>query len=663
MKLYRHALCFMICSNIYHWRKSSMTRVAAIILIFLCLLFPISFAATHDIKSQNKQLWNLRDVDIHAVIDEVSKLTGKDFLVDPRVQGRVSLVSSKPLTKKDIYPVFLSILHLHGYTAVQSGQVTKIVPLTSAAELDTPVLSSHENPTSDQIVVKVIAVKNNSAEQLVPVLRPLLPPSANLTAYVPTNSLIVSGTAANVEKIVKIVNQTDNANQYRVVVIPLRYAIAEDVVKELSMMRGQQLPGQPQIHVAADDRSNSLIVGGNLAERLHLRQLINQLDRVNSYGNGNTQVIFLHYRKAADLVPILAGIAESNYGGNVGVTQTNKASHGKKGESTVSVSIKGKGKNIEIEAEPNTNSIIITAPQNMMRVMRMVIDKLDIRPAQVLVEAAIVEIDESKMKQLGIQWGTRLNVNTGGLGIGFIHNGDISALVTALAQDGATDILSTPNIIVMDNQPADIKVGKKVPFVVGSYATNSTGALDNPYTITKREYVGLELKVTPQINQGNAVLLKIDQGNESIDDSSPNSTTGNPTTNESTIKTSVMVNNGEILVLGGLMSNQMEQVLHKFPILGDLPGVGILFRSKEHEMQKKNLMVFLRPVILHGRGQGTFITNSKYNFIRQEQIQQLNEFGYSAGYHGRPSILPPLHGKPLIPSPFTIPRDHGDGIE
>ncbi|MCW5588556.1 MAG: type II secretion system secretin GspD [Legionellales bacterium] len=630
----------------------------------------------------NTTLWNLRDADIHSVIAEVAKVTGKNFIVDPRVQGKVTIISATPLTKDEVYPVFLSLLRVNGYAAIPDGHTIKILPMINALQENTPVGNTHLQP-KDAMVVKVIAVKNKSAEQLVPVLRPLIPPSSSLSAYLPSNSLIVSDTAANIAKITHLVHEVDTANQSGVDIVPLQNALASDVVKELVTMMNMASPGMPQLALAADDRTNSIIMSGNITQRARARLLIQQLDAINSNGgSGNTQVVYLHYQTAKNLVPILAGIAQASFGEDATLnTHTQKitdtSEKNKPEQESMNASISAKGKHVEIESDPSTNSLIISAPNNVMRTLRSVINRLDLRPAQVLVEAAIVEIDETKLKHLGIQWGTsklpgdtnpvlssdpEFSQLTGGLGVGFIHNGDMRAMITALARDGSTNILSTPDIIVLDNQTADIKVGKKVPFITGSYSTAADGSLNNPYTTTQREYVGLELKVTPQINQGNAVKLLIQQGNESIVDGSSSNQNPNPITDESDIKTSVIVNNGEILVLGGLMSNQMVEILHKLPILGDIPGVGLLFRDKEHDMEKKDLMVFLRPVILRNDNQNINVTDGKYDYIRTRQLQQLDQFGYPLNYGGQPSILPPLHGQAQLPSPFVRMPIHGDGI-
>lgn len=667
-------------------------------------------------KHTEKRVWNLRDVDIRSVINEVSQETGKNFVIDPRVQGKITIISAEPLSAKEIYQVFLSILQINGFAAVPSGKVTKIIPSLYARELNTPIANSANPGIGEDVVVRVMPVKNNSAEQLVPVLRPLMPISAQISVYAPSNTLIIAGHADNVSRIVELVKKVDVANTNQIAMIRLKHAIAADLVKEIAALKGVNGPNMPVIQLSADDRTNSILVGGTAQQRLQIRALVAQLDQNGHGGNtGNTQVIYLHYLKAKEILPVLVGIAKASVGGNVGSssnggdtggqsqednatlsdnnssssTANNTAgsnspgggsssdgqgesllgnagkSNGQRNQRAESVSI-GSGRNrVEIEAEPVTNSVVITAPASLVRNMRAVIDRLDIRPAQVLVEAAIVEVDESKLRELGIMWGTNQSSTdtltsiagdttfnlTGGFGAGVIHNGDFRGLVQVLAKDTNTNILSTPTVLVMDNQPADIRVGQRLPYQEGSYSTASAGTLSTPYSTFSYKFVGLELRVTPQVNEGNAVRLNIAQGNASLAEGS--NSNSQPITNESRITTSVLVDNGEILVLGGLISNELDETIHKIPILSEIPVAGRFFQNKSHNYSKRNLMVFLHPVILHSKTDNIFITGSKYDFIRDRQLMAQSR-SVENSFAVTPGVLPEMRPKLLakLPAPF-----------
>ena len=577
---------------------------------------------------EKKHLWNLQDADIHSVIDLVAKLTGKNFIVDPRVQGKITITSAKPIANKQIYPLFLSILDVLGYRAISTEKdVVKIVPADSARFSSLPIIKQAGNQPSAQTIVKVIQLKYISARSIIPTLTPLLPSTASITAYLPTNVLILAGKAANIEKISNIIHIVDNSNAEGIAIIQLRHAIASQVVSTLNALAKQFT--DRHVALAALTRSNSILISGNRKQRLRYRLLIQQLDQADNQRSGNTRVVYLHYRKAKALVPILLSIAKADYGSAVGTNRLPENSKDKKIQPTFSTPATGNKVVVNIAADPDINAIIITAPPALRRVLRNTISQLDIRPAQVLVQALIVEVTEQTLKQLGIQWGTRHHGNItdgtpfstldGGLGIGFIHSSNLRVLITALQKDTNTNILSTPTLVVMDNQKASIKVGTMQPFTQASYQTNSTTPITNPYTSISRQFVGLHLDVTPQINQGNAVELKIDQGNESIL-SDVKSNAGDPVTSQSTIKTSVLVNNGEILVLGGLMKNEHDRIQQKVPFFGNIPIIGHLFTNSDNTIEKKNLLVFLRPVIIHTNRLATIISQGKYQFMRNEQI-------------------------------------------
>ncbi|KTD29790.1 GspD family T2SS secretin variant LspD [Legionella maceachernii] len=665
------------------------------------------------IEKENK-LWNLKAADIRAVISEVSRVTGKNFVIDPRVQGKISITSSTPMSDKELYQVFLSMLQVSGYAAVPSGDVIKIIPNIDAKTISPVPLQTGNPPQGDEMMVAVVPVHYVPSEQLVPVLRPLMPQWSSVSAYGPSNMLILSGRASNIKQIVRIVKQVDAPSVNGLDMVHLKHALAMDVANTLKdLMKAQSGVGANHIQtmIAVDDRSNAIILSGSRTERLKLRLLINRLDRANLNGyESNTQVVYLNYLRAEDLVPILAGIAQANFSGNVGTTigtitrpeldSTNPASSlvssGSGGNynntspssssqtaatsanasaaapNTSGASTQNEGSTkptVQIIAEPNTNSIIINAPASVIRILRSVINQLDIRPAQLLIEALVAEVNENDVKSLGIEWGS--NQQTGKASDfrpGFaIVNGktsidDFQAEIFALAQQRKANILSTPSVVVLDNRQAKILIGKQVSVASTTYPNNAGGTTTaSPYVTFDRVNVALHLYVRPQITRGRGIQLQIDQGNDTLDPaSSPNSTT--PTFDISSIVTSVHIESGDIVVLGGLIQNSLGNDNNKIPILGDIPGMGRVFQHNINNHEKRVLMVFIRPIILRNERDAVEITNGKYNDIRQYELKWLREQAYNA--ENKEMILPPLsqaklpkpfshHAKPKPPIPMT----------
>lgn len=607
---------------------------------------------------------NLKDADINALVESMSMLTGKNFIVDPRVKGRVTIISAKPMDEKELYEVFLAVLGVHGFAAVPSGKVIKIVPAAGAKQESIPTVDQRQDVEPDQVVTRVIQVQNVSAAQIVPILRPLIPPQGHLAAYTPTNVLIVSDSAANVERVASIIGRIDLASNEEVEIVALRHASATEVVRVLTALEQGKARNDPAATVGtpprmvADERTNSILLSGDKLSRLRLRTLIAHLDTPVDSG-GNTQVVYLRYAKAKDLVTVLQGVSKnlsSEAARNAPVPGGQSAPPGG-GSSGSSASL------VDIQADEATNALVITAPPEVIRSIRSVIAQLDVRRAQVLVEAVIAEISAEKAAELGVQWvidassnglvgftnfdaGTASLANLIGLAaqadsgdltalsaarvpqgaqiaVGdFTGNNRFGALISALAKDADTNVLSTPVVVTLDNEEAEIVVGQNVPFVTGTYTT-STGGTDtsvgNPFQTIQRQDVGITLKVKPQINEGNAVKLEISQEVSNVVPSA-NSASQGPTTNKRAIKTNVLVEDGQILVLGGLIDDQLTETAQKVPLLGDVPLLGNLFRYRNTSKLKRNLMVFLHPVILRDPAQGNLYTSSKYSYIRQEQL-------------------------------------------
>lgn len=633
-------------------------------------------------------VWNLSNVNIRSVIAEVSRETGRNFLIDPRVQGTVSIISAQPLSSKEIYPVFLSMLQVAGYAAVPSGDVVKIIPVMDVRGESADLLSTLKSPPKgDDLMVQVIQVRYGSAEQLVPILRSLMPQYSTVSAYAPSNMLILTGRANNIRQLAEIINQVDNSSVNGIDVVPLEHALAMDVVKTLKELI--KSPGQ-QTTFAADDRSNAILIGGTKPERLKLRVLIARLDKQNPLsGHGNTQVIYLSYLRAEDVVPILGGIAQASFSGTVGMTigtvtrpvldSTNPESSlvggstgvgsspsaslasavsaGGQGGAAGSTQSEGSSKpSIQIIAEPNTNSIIINAPITVIRTLKSVIKQLDIKPAQLLVEALIAEINETDVQNLGVEWGSLTGAKDSLFRAGFavVNHASINQLqaqIYALARQRRANILSTPSVVVLDNRQAKILIGKQVSVATSSYPNNAGGTTTaSPFTTFDRMNVALHLYVRPQITRGSGIQLQIDQGNDSLEPTATTDSNTNPTFNISAILTSVHVNSGDVIVLGGLAQDSLGNDNLAIPILGDLPGIGRLFQHNVANREKKILMVFIRPTILKTEKDEYNVTTGKYSDTRLEQIK-IERFQEQFDQRNRDTVLKPLYEADL-PKPF-----------
>jgi general secretion pathway protein D len=618
------------------------------------------------------RLWNLQDADILSIINEVSLETGKNFVVDPRVTGKISLVSSKPIKPSQVYDVFLSILGLLGYSAIPSGDVVKIVPNMESGENATRVATKSFPGRGDEVVVRVIPLENVSANQVIPVIRPMLPQWSNVAAYSPGNVLILLGRASNIQRIMNVISNLDQASENHIEVVPLRQASASQMANVLNNLQssGRASGDTPQVTIAADERSNSILLGGNKSARLRTRNLIRQLDTPTSGSQDNTEVVYLRYLQAKTLAPVLGKIAQNMMNKDGSMKSTTVDTTVITAQANVSTAAGNKNKDVtpenltNIQAEPNTNALIITAPPGLMRAMNSIIAKLDIRPAQVLVEAVIVEINQDDLQNLGIQWGGLVNqattsvTNAQGNGfppfgagvIGIIPSQQIQAVLSILQNKTGVNILSTPSIVVLDNQKASLEIGKQVPQETGTYATTGNTSTVSPFNTIQNLPVTLRLDVIPQINLGNSVRLRINLKNDSLQN--PDNPGLNPITNTSKISNSVIVDSNDILVLGGLMSNHITDSVNKVPFLGDAPIIGVLFQHKTQKLEKKNLMVFLKPVILHNADDSGNITNTKYDQIRNAQINWPERLE-TEGEQKLQNILPPYKNRTApLPKPF-----------
>jgi general secretion pathway protein D len=596
---------------------------------------------------------NFRDADIAQIADAVSVATHKTFIVDPRVRAQVTMISSTPVDAATFYETFQSILQVHQFIAVPgAGGTIKIIP--DANQRFYPGshdLEDHVSSTSDEVVTQVVPVKNVSAVQLVTVLRPLVPTTGQINAYSPSNMIIISDHASNVSRVQKIIKLLDVVGDGEVEVIPMQNASASEVVRSLTSLyqggQAQQDPGVQPLKLVADERSNSVLLSGEPAARQRAKALIGYLDTPQK-GGGETQVRYLHYADSEKLVKSLkeqiSGVAAaaSGAGGGAGTTPAAQES-----------------KNAIIWSDPDNNALIITAPPKLRRQINDIVDKLDIRRAQVLVEAIIVDVDLAKSSELGVNWATWSESNgttipgatfltpVGGaslvdlanavvnptsissalengttVALGRVAKSGISfaAMLRAIRSDTDTNVIATPSVLTNDNQEAVMKAADEVPFVTGQYTnTGTSGGAVSPFQTIQREEVGTILKVTPKINQGDAIVLKIDIESSSVIPSPAGAV--DITTSKREITSNVLIEDGGIIVIGGLISNEYDHTETRVPLLGDIPIIGELFKDHSATLTKKNLMIFIRPQIIHDATDMSIETNSKYNFIREEQRQ------------------------------------------
>jgi general secretion pathway protein D len=658
---------------------SRAVSIAAVLAIAAWLL-PVLSAGAAECANKNAQITpNYKDADLGQIVEAVSELTCKNFIIDPRVRAQVTVISATPMNPQEFYETFLAVLQVNGFIAVPAGKVYKIIPDASARQLPANDLPDHVSGSSDELVTQVIAVKNVSAAQLVPVLRPLMPQNAHLAAYVGSNMLIISDRASNVSRMMRIIGRIDRRDEDDIEIIPLEHASATEVVRvvnALTVTQAAEGGGGPPVRLVADDRTNSILISGEKTQRLRLRVLVAHLDTPLESG-GDTQVRYLRY---ADAEKIAAKLKEQI---GVVIAQGTPGQGGAAAGGAVSAD-----KSVTLWAEPETNALVITAPPKAMKSLMQIIDKLDIRRAQVQIEAIIVDMTVDKSAELGVNWvvdGSKNNNAVGGfispvggvsianllaaandpskitpsdvpngttIGIGRLKDTGINfaAILRALRSDDNTNIISTPNIVTMENQEAQIKVAQEVPFVTGQFTTTGNTS-NNPFQTIQRQEVGTILKVTPQINEGNSIMLKIEQEASSIA-----STKGavDLITNKRTISTNVLIEDGGIIALGGLMSDTVTEGNQRVPFLGRIPLLGHLFKTTSSRKVKTNLMVFIRPHILRDDVQTAIDTNSKYDDLRRLQ-QQIDHGHVPLLPFEKQPVLPPLEHRPAPPAKEAAP--------
>ncbi len=627
--------------------KSNFSRIfkaLGVYVVFVAFICQLALAETG-------VTLNLKDADIRSFIETVADATGRNFVVDPRVKAKVTVVSARPMNREEVYQVFLSVLQVHGYAAVQVGEIIKILPDVNAKQGPVVTGSGSADAIGDELVTRVVPIKNVPAAQMVPILRPLVPQQGHLAAYPNSNVLVVSDRAANIQRLISIINRIDRPDSQEIEIVPLQHASAAEVVRIINSMNRQDAQGQVPggTTLAADERSNSVLLSGDNAARLRIRGIIAHLD-TPLQGGGNSQVVFLKYAKAAELAPILLGVSQF------------EAQEGQQG-GNAAAAVNGSNE-VDIQADETNNALIITAAPAKFDSLRRIISQLDVRRAQVLVEAVIAEVSTNLAKDLGVEFayvptdrssGTTPAFGTllpnSGIDLTGVLGGDaanaitavtsgafvgaaklsgkdrFAALIRALEGDSATNILSTPQLMTLDNEEAEIVVAQNVPFITGQFTNTGSGtdSAVNPFQTIEREDVGITLRITPQINEGDSVKLDIETESSSI---STSAVASDLITNKRSISTSVLAKDQQTIVLGGLIEDSFRDNVQKVPLLGDIPLLGHLFKATSTTNDKQNLMVFIHPVIVRDAATGSYATNSKYSFLRAKQIEsEINDRG------------------------------------
>ena len=608
-------------------------KMFAAVLLACCL----GSVPVHSLAEQQKT-WtvNFRGADLHGFIAQVSEMTGKSFVVDPRVRTRdVTVISNQQLTSNEVYELFLSVLQVHGYAAVPAGDVIKIVSNTTAKQSSVPLRQGRVQ--GEELITRVVAIQNSPVDELVPVLRPLVPQYGHLAAVSSANALIITDHAENIQRIEHVINLIDNADSKEVEVIPVEHGYVSELTGMLESLLpekgGRRKDAAATVTVVADERNNRLIVSADRETRARIRALVKDLDVPQTQTDG-VQVIRLSYADAKSLAEILKEFVS-------GAAAPKAAAGATAAASTPARSM--------IFADESLNALVVRAEPSLMSEIRNVIRQLDVRRAQILIEAAIIEVGMDNGLNLGFQWaagdtekgvggvnfsnfGLSLNdiitgISTGqpsrGLGDGVtVGGGELDAngnlkwggLMQALASNTEVNLLSTPSVMTLDNQEASIIVGQNVPFVTGTNTITGSGTA-NPFTTIQREDVGVTLKVTPHLTGENIVRLVLEQEASSVQNTNSNINAQDIITSKRAIKTTVLAENGDTIVLGGLIRDDIERTVRRVPLLGSIPLLGALFRSTSNKQVKNNLMVFMRTTILHDGSQITGLSESRYGGI------------------------------------------------
>jgi general secretion pathway protein D len=593
----------------------------------LSLILSLSFVA--EAMAADMVKINFRDADIRSVIESVAEITGESFVLDPRVKGKVTIISPETIDKSLLYEAILSAIQVQGYQAVRDGAVTRVLPFNQSFNL--------AGGGQSELVTEILKVRFVQAATLIPVLKPLMSNGARVQAYNQSNYLVVSDIRSNVERLKMLLNELDDPDQTAVEVITLEHISAAEAVHIAGQLKQLQ---KQELSLVEDDLNNRVIVSGPGSARTAFREMLKSLD-VPLSSKGSVEVIYLNYSRASELKPVLDGLLTSEILLRLAGETSGK---GKKGGAKASY---------KVEIDELNNALILAAPAAVIREVKSIVEKLDISRPQVLIEAVIAQLSEDQAKKLGVDilftskdtggyltnfdgllgslvgtglggtpdsatlntlisgipkspvaFGGEFNSNTGkGMGL----------LVQALQNDSDTNILSTPSVVTLDNEEASLSSGKEVPFQTGSYTNSSSGSSSsNPFTTYNREEVGILLKVKPQISKGNAVRLEIEQESSKVE---AGGSPGLQTTTKNTIKTNVMIENGELLILGGLIEDTYTQSESKVPLLGDIPLLGRLFKSASKGKDQQVLMMFIRPTIIRNPEDAKNLSDERFEHL------------------------------------------------
>lgn len=599
-------------------------------------------------KAQDDQIsLNFVNADIPEVIRAVSTITGRNFLVDPRVKGTINIVSSHPVAPGAAYDTLLSALRLQGFAAVESNGVTKVMP-----EADAKLYIGEVNTgqgKKDQIVTRIYTLKYESAAQLVNVVRPLIAPNNTVIAYPNTNMLVVTDYASNLKRIEQIISSIDQPKMEAPVTIPVVNLSAMDLAQTINRLLQDAAPaadGIARFILLADARSNSLLLRSDNPDRIaRVRELVKNLD-VKTSVPGNMHVVYLKNADATKVAQTLRAVMS----GDVSTLNTPNAASPAASPLNTSGSPPSSGGGM-VQADQSANALIITAPEAVYNNLRGVVEMLDVRRAQVYVEALIAEVQADKAAEFGIQWqaagsnaagtvmmGGGTNFGTGntnitnvaagivnktpalnpGLNIGVLNGQSLGALARALETESNANILSSPNLLTLDNEEAKIVIGQNVPFITGQYAQTGNTTTASPFQTIERKDVGLTLRIKPQISEGGTVKMEIHQEVSSVVDTSISNAAG-IITNKRSLDSSVLMDEGQIIVLGGLIQDQVSDGESRVPLLGSIPFLGALFRYETRHHTKTNLLIFIRPYVLRNKNAGNSLTQDRYEYLRAEQ--------------------------------------------
>lgn len=675
-------------------------------------------AATPTIANQTWKI-NLKDADISALVAEMSEITGKNFVVDPRVKGTISVVSSKPLNAREVYELFQSVLAINGFAAVPSGPVVKIVPDANARQSGVRV-DLGSVATGEQLVTRVIVLEQANANELLAALRPMMPQFAHMAAVPGLNALVLSDRAANADAMEAIIRELDGGQlDDSIEIIPVLNGKAGDLLSVIETVetgaaaaRGAQPTGR--VRLVVDERSNRLIVRGDRALRDRVRALVRSLDEAQPVSMDTVRVFRLKYANARQVAEVLRGVLATGDQRSASTSSTVNVSAGAEGQpgragraaaAATTITVDG----ASLIADESQNALIVRASSVQISQIESVLRELDVRRAQVLIQAAIVEVSGDNVEQLGVQWAfgdpTRgvgvINFNNAGssltnlataivsgrpdqanlgngaaIGLGASgrnSDGDrtfVGALIQALNSVTDANLLSTPSIMTLDNQEAKIVVGQNVPFITGSTTTVGSG-VTNPFTTIERQDVGITLKVTPTLGDGDTIRLVVEQEVSSVVPSAEGVNSADLITNKRSIQTTILADDGQTIVLGGLVQDDITKSVSKVPLLGDIPGLGVLFRSTSEGRVKRNLLVFLQPTVVRDAGMASSMTRRQYQSVRRvdlgvdsrgrltrlpEDIQEIYQGGIQRG-EARPAPVPVQDTRPQQrQAPASEPR-------